>query len=626
MYKLIICFASVILLTSYKYSLSQIVWTEKQSGTTETINALSFYGSNYGFYCGTNGVIGKTTDYGSNWGILKTPTTNNLHAIHFLNWNTGWASGGYIDVNTWGYSVILKTTNGGTSWFVQLSEPTDYYFPVCLYFQNEYYGFAACMGNNGGGTKGGILKTTNGGTNWTMISGTKPATKIVFTDTYTAYYISKVWEDYNNIDTAIVFKSNNGGQTWNPVFSKQFHTFKNIVFVNANTGFVQADSSYSNFTSYYKTTNAGNSWFLTSSGNTGHSNSYFTNDSMGWAVGNQILKTENGGANWVAQPVIPSSNLRSIYFIDYYNGWSGGSNGALYNAEFKDTTTGDFFPLQIGNKFVYDYHWSAHWPGGGNSSGSGKNVMSITDTATFNGRKYFYCSGNFSIVQGWVRVDTVTKSLYKYDSAGTCQYYNHETLVDSLGMKRPGMENSCHAYYCYGYGPEVFWGRSCYQIHFSKLNLVNGILAGETHRYYNKLFGFKYYTSSYSYGSSGGSDSYFLAGSILNGVVYGDTSVSVVSIKDSSVKEPDSYSLEQNYPNPFNPVTNIRFSLPEKSIVTLKVYNMAGQLVKTLVNNELLDAGTHLRFFNANGLASGIYFYSLQTEKFTQTKRMVLIK
>ncbi len=104
------------------------------------------------------------------------------------------------------------------------------------------------------------------------------------------------------------------------------------------------------------------------------------------------------------------------------------------------------------------------------------------------------------------------------------------------------------------------------------------------------------------------------------------TTAPVVPVINISTELPVKYDLMQNYPNPFNPVTNIRFMLPEKSFVTVKVYNMLGQLVKTLVNNERLDAGTHQTSFTANGLASGIYFYSLQTEKFTQTKRMVLLK
>jgi len=84
-------------------------------------------------------------------------------------------------------------------------------------------------------------------------------------------------------------------------------------------------------------------------------------------------------------------------------------------------------------------------------------------------------------------------------------------------------------------------------------------------------------------------------------------------------------TVEQNYPNPFNPSTVIQFRLAEQQQVKLKIYNLAGQEVATLVN-EALSAGTHERVFDAAGLASGIYFYRLITERNIFTKKMTLIK
>lgn len=86
------------------------------------------------------------------------------------------------------------------------------------------------------------------------------------------------------------------------------------------------------------------------------------------------------------------------------------------------------------------------------------------------------------------------------------------------------------------------------------------------------------------------------------------------------------YSLSQNFPNPFNPTTSIRFSLPQLSNVTLKVYNVNGQEVATLVNNELIAAGVKEVSFNAASLASGLYFYTITAGNFKETKKMMLIK
>lgn len=97
-----------------------------------------------------------------------------------------------------------------------------------------------------------------------------------------------------------------------------------------------------------------------------------------------------------------------------------------------------------------------------------------------------------------------------------------------------------------------------------------------------------------------------------------------------SLNIPNEFSLYQNYPNPFNPVTTISFDLPVRSIVTMKVYNILGQVVATLSNNEILEEGTHELQFDASPFASGVYFarISAQSSKhsFEDFKKMILIK
>jgi hypothetical protein len=88
---------------------------------------------------------------------------------------------------------------------------------------------------------------------------------------------------------------------------------------------------------------------------------------------------------------------------------------------------------------------------------------------------------------------------------------------------------------------------------------------------------------------------------------------------------PKNYTLKQNYPNPFNPVTKIEYSLPQNSYITLKVYNILGKEVATLAD-KYERAGNHVVTYDAANLASGIYFYTLKSGNFTQTKKMTLIK
>lgn len=88
---------------------------------------------------------------------------------------------------------------------------------------------------------------------------------------------------------------------------------------------------------------------------------------------------------------------------------------------------------------------------------------------------------------------------------------------------------------------------------------------------------------------------------------------------------PVEYALSQNYPNPFNPTTKVNYALPKNGFVTLKVYNILGVEVANLVN-ENKPAGNYSVDFNASELSSGIYFYSINVNGFTDTKRMMLIK
>jgi len=88
---------------------------------------------------------------------------------------------------------------------------------------------------------------------------------------------------------------------------------------------------------------------------------------------------------------------------------------------------------------------------------------------------------------------------------------------------------------------------------------------------------------------------------------------------------PSVYSLSQNYPNPFNPTTNIRFAIPEAGLVTMKVYNVIGQEVATLVN-DYKNAGTYNVDFDGAKLTSGVYFYTINAGNYTATKKMILMK
>ncbi len=114
-----------------------------------------------------------------------------------------------------------------------------------------------------------------------------------------------------------------------------------------------------------------------------------------------------------------------------------------------------------------------------------------------------------------------------------------------------------------------------------------------------------------------------LKGCIINGLLYGDTTLTDVGYEENPIT--NEFELEQNYPNPFNPITNIRFRIVDFGFITLKVYDILGNEVATLVNEEP-SAGEYEVEFDGTGIPSGIYFYQLKSGNFVQTKKMLLLK
>ena len=109
------------------------------------------------------------------------------------------------------------------------------------------------------------------------------------------------------------------------------------------------------------------------------------------------------------------------------------------------------------------------------------------------------------------------------------------------------------------------------------------------------------------------------------GMIMKGTDIFTTGIQNEGNIIPDKYFLNQNYPNPFNPTTKISFALPKAGQVTIKVFDVLGKEIETLVN-ESLKPGTYEAAFDGSNYPSGVYFYRLTSDGFVETKRMVLIK
>jgi hypothetical protein len=97
------------------------------------------------------------------------------------------------------------------------------------------------------------------------------------------------------------------------------------------------------------------------------------------------------------------------------------------------------------------------------------------------------------------------------------------------------------------------------------------------------------------------------------------------SVVEAHIEAPNVYELSQNYPNPFNPSTSIKFTLAEGGYVTLTIYNLLGQAIKVLVD-EHMSKGVHTVHFDADDLKSGLYLYKIETDNFSQMRKMTLLR
>jgi len=282
-----------------------------------------------------------------------------------------------------------------------------------------------------------------------------------------------------------------------------------------------------------------------------------------------------------------------------------------------DTTAAKYYPLKVGNTYVFSNY--IHMVKC-RSLYTGKSRISITAETTMpNGKKYFEFSGGYfdtTFITFWKyqRIDSATMNVYGYRTSNQTEY-----LIDSL----IGSTNSTFKSYRF----EIPSGQGIYGGLQSQIILGSQRMVRPAHVTHSPIFisydlieGIGYGGYYYCLDDGRSSD---LLGCVINGVVYGDTVMTGVTQISSEV--PENFLLKQNYPNPFNPTTKINYELRTAGFVSLRVYDVMGKEVSELVN-ENQKAGSYEVIFNGANLPSGIYYYKIETNGFTEVKKMSLVK
>lgn len=441
-----------------------------------------------------------------------------------------------------------------------------------------------------------ILKTTDGGMSWSQISsGTIPGLEAVFFTSVDVGYAAG-WQNY-------FIKTTDGGATWNEItIDPGIWYFLDIEFMDANNGIASAASGL-----LYVTTDAGSTWTQATGLNQDIQDVCYADNSTLFAVGGdeKISRSTDGGFTWSEiYSGIFQRYFLGVYFKDVNYGMIGGEDGKV----LKTTDGGTTWTTQsagasglLHGVYIFDED-SAY------VAGTPEQVYKTTDggntwISDFTGGytqafyKVKFTSNNTGVICGsqgtiLVKTDYVPVELSSF-SAGV-----NGTSVNLTWITSTETNNR-------GFSVERKYENSQWQ----EIAFVPGYgTSTEQHTYF--------YTEA---DLENGSYQYRLKQIDLDG------SFSYSYIVNAEITLPAGFRLDQNYPNPFNPTTTITYSLPEQTFVSIKVYNVAGEEVSSLVN-KVQTAGEHDVIFEADNLASGIYLLRLIAGVFTSEIKMNLLR
>jgi len=390
-----------------------------------------------------------------------------------------------------------------------------------MFFMNEEFG-AIVTGENE------IMFTNNGCDNWTTV-------KIETQERLDKIYFSSMNIGWIIGDSS-VYKTLDGGFTWNKNFTFRASQLHTLFFTNENVGFVGGEDYNGESVEMvlYNTTNCGNTWeksIVDSVLENGILDFSFIHDSIGIAVGyNTLYKTYDFGKNWNKLPInfsVGGFTPEGVHIIDTNNILLfGGVPNVVWNGEIYMSDDGGLSLKEYGNGQTFEW-----------------------------GIKDYFVYNRDSV---WITNGT---NIFKTTNQG-----NNWEIIN--------------------------------------INVEE----------------FSFFSNKRAYGLS------------ENRILYTDNGWETYTIVDSvlvGVEQNEginySYKLFQNYPNPFNSSTTIRFEIPNREKVRITLYNLTGELINELFDDEL-NVGAHEIYFNASNLSSGVYLYQIKTSNYVGTKKCILLK
>jgi photosystem II stability/assembly factor-like uncharacterized protein len=384
-------------------------------------------------------------------------------------------------------------------------------------------------------------------------------------------------------EDGLLLKTINGGNSW-VAQPTNLSWIKKIIFIDNYTGFLAGVSSH--WGKLLKTTDGGNTWNEKQTLMEEFdypSDIFFIDQNIGWLIlltdemssGPYMQKTTDGGETWFEIPNCPGGSFESIYFTDESKGWLATVGTYGVGGLYKTTDGGASWVESLGAIFQR----FANVCFLDDNTGWCVSTLYIPDSTISIAQRIIYRTTNAGIDWDIQFCDTT------YSELGSIQF------VDA------------------NYG----WTCGDNGAIFRTSNSGNDWREQEssTTNHLNQLF-FIDESTGWAVGD--------------NGTILHTATGGVVSVNEGQVKlVPLVYQLSNNFPNPFNPTTKFNYSIPQSLTVIIKIFDILGNEIETLVNNEK-PAGTYEVAWNAEGLTSGIYFYQLKAGDYVETKKMMLIK
>ncbi len=611
-------------------------WTIKGTGINEPSCTAVMVTSSGVVITGTNKGIYRSTDNGDNWtkvaGSKEMTGDSSISAMATFDGNTLYAFTRTTTISPErGYA--FRSTDNGLTWIKGTNSlDTVAFYKVTVSSNGTIY---ARTGN-------GVRYSTDGGNTWGILGFYNNYIGDVATDQSGAVYASI----NSNDTTAVLYKTTNNGTTWTPI-STPFNGISGFGINKKGDLFLSQDQ-------LYRSTDNGISWkalpvsfpnvgimiespkhelFFTAGGNA-YQNLYRSSDfGQSWNIlytgvvgvpsagffGDTILVGDNFYLGAVFRSTDNGKTFKPLANNIGLGGYVNTLLGTSFNAVLAGTSNGIYRStnttkswIKVHSTSVNSLHQAPngtlfarrHWPGDGiyRSLDSGSSWQQKITGMTVTTVRSLDIAPNGDLIAGteggifrstdnaenWVRIDT-QKVVKPY---GIYAAVNKSGII-FMGGAKSGVNSQCYQ--------STNNGATWQQIE-------NNILTIDGNASLTGLFA-----------ASNG----FLFGGTTSGL-FKSTQITT-SVSKNFYTAPITFSLSQNFPNPFNPSTEIQFSIRDASMVSLKVYDILGREVSTVVS-DVKEPGTYSITFNASTLSGGVYYARLQSGQRIATKKMLLVK